>query len=136
MATEKDIKKELLSQLEIDTPESPKEEYTTEKILKKYKNQLKRLKKYAIISWIVTVLYLIVITNLKDYLLKNNIYAYLSKEWFWLIRYSDISTVVFVLISILFTYLVYYKSKTLTMLQICTRLANIENYLKKISPDK
>ena len=136
MATEKDIKKELLSQLEIDTPESPKEEYTTEKILKKYKNQLKRLKKYAIISWIVTVLYLIVITNLKDYLLKNNIYAYLSKEWFWLIRYSDISTVVFVLISILFTYLVYYKSKTLTMLQICARLANIENYLKKISPDK
>ena len=136
MATEKDIKKELLSQLEIDTPESPKEEYTTEKILKKYKNQLKRLKKYAIISWIVTVLYLIVITNLKDYLLKNNIYVYLSREWFWLIRYSEMSTVVFVLISILFTYLVYYKSKTLTMLQICTRLANIENYLKKISPDK
>ena len=136
MATEKDIKKELLSQLEIDTPESPKEEYTTEKILKKYKNQLKRLKKYAIISWIVTVLYLIVITNLKDYLLKNNIYVYLSREWFWLIRYSEMSTVVFVLISILFTYLVYYKSKTLTMLQICARLANIENYLKKISPDK
>ena len=136
MATEKDIKRELLRQLETDEPENHKEEFTTEKILKKYKNQLKRFKKYAIISWIVTVLYLIVITNLKDYLLKNNIYAYLSKEWFWLIRYSDISTVVFVLISILFTYLVYYKSKTLTMLQICTRLANIENYLKKISPDK
>ena len=136
MATEKDIKKELLRQLETDEPENHKEEFTTEKILKKYKNQLKRFKKYAIISWIVTVLYLIVITNLKDYLLKNNIYVYLSREWFWLIRYSEMSTVVFVLISILFTYLVYYKSKTLTMLQICARLANIENYLKKISPDK
>ena len=136
MATEKEIKKELLRQLEIDTPKTPKEEYTTEKILKKYKNQLKRLKQYTAISWILTVLYILVIYNLKEFLIFNNFDVYLTRDWFWFMRYSNIVAEVLVLISILITYLVYYKSKTLTILQICARLANIENYLKEISSDK
>ncbi|MBN2593196.1 MAG: hypothetical protein JXA81_06795, partial [Sedimentisphaerales bacterium] len=55
---------------------------------------------------------------------------------FWLIRYSDLTMIVVVIISILLTYLVYAKSRTLTLLQICARLAGIEEQLKKISQDK
>ena len=136
MATEKDIKKELLKQLEIDVPEKPKEEYTNEKIIIKYKDQLKRWKKYAIIGWICTGLYLLLMFNLNEYLLRNNFEAFLSRQEFWLLRYSNMATKAFVMISILITYLVYHKSKTLTLLQICARLANIENYLKKMTIDK
>jgi hypothetical protein len=136
MATEKDIKKELLKQLEIDAPEPPKEEYTNEKILNKYKNQLRRLKKIAIISWIITGVSLTVLFNLKGYFLYNDFEGYLTKDEFLFSRFSDMVTNVIIISVFLITYLVYHKSKTLNLLQICARLANIENYLKKISPDK
>ncbi len=136
MATEKEIKKELLRQLEMDTPETPKEEYTTENILKKYKNQLKSLKKYAIISWLITTVLVLTIYNLKVYFLGNDFTGFLTKGEFWFRRFSDMVSIVLIISSFLITYLVYYKSKTLTMLQICARLANIENYLKKITSDK
>ena len=74
--------------------------------------------------------------NLKVYLLKYNIEDVLTREEFWLIRFSDMCLVVVILISVLLTYLVYAKSKTLTMLQICARLAGIEEHLKKMSQDK
>ena len=136
MATEKEIKKELLKQLEVTVPEKPKEDYSTEKIIKKYQDQLKRLKKYAIIGWIITALYLLLMFNLNEYLLRNNFMEFLSRQEFWLLRYSNMATKALVIISLLITYLVYHKSKTLTMLQICARLANIENYLKKMTFDK
>jgi uncharacterized membrane protein YdbT with pleckstrin-like domain len=136
MATEKDIKKELLRKLEIDAPGPTKEEYTTEKILQKYKNQQRRLKKIAIIGWIITAISALVICNLKVYFLDNDFDGYLTKGEFWFRRFSDMAVIVLVISAFLITYLVYHKSKTLTMLQICAKLANIENYLKKISPDK
>ena len=74
--------------------------------------------------------------NLKLYLSQFNTEDLLTKEEFQIIRFSDMCLVVVILISALLTYLVYVKSKTLTMLQICARLAGIEEHLKKISQDK
>ena len=86
----------------------------------------------------MTFLYAVGMHNLKVYLSKYNMDMedYLFREFFWLIRYSDMTTIVMVIISALLTYLVYAKSKTLTMLQICARLASIEEHLKKMSQDK
>ena len=74
--------------------------------------------------------------NLKIYVLEHSIEDVLTRNEFSLIRYSDMTTIVMIIISILLTYLVYAKSKTLTMLQICARLASIEEQLKKMSQDK
>jgi hypothetical protein len=74
--------------------------------------------------------------NLKLYLSQFNTEELLTREEFQIIRFSDMCLVVVILISALLTYLVYVKSKTLTMLQICARLASIEEHLKKISQDK
>ena len=116
--------------------EETNENIVAEKILKKYKNQLKRLKKYAIISWIIIAIYALGAHNLKVYFLNINYEGYLTKDEFWFLRYLDMGLVVLILASIPITYLVYQKSKTLTMLQICARLSNIEQYLIKLSPDK
>lgn len=143
----KDIKEELLKQVDgysVETKDVISSSART--IIEKHKNQLRRRKWIAAISWLITFLYAVGMHNLKVYLLKNNqnilnlkdyILRYnqdlLTREEFWLIRFSDMCLMVAILISILLTYLVYSKSKTLTMLQICARLAGIEEQLKKIS---
>jgi hypothetical protein len=137
MATEKDIKKGLLKQLELDTDVSIEPAENSAKIImQKHKAKLHQLQKTAIVSWIITFLYFMGIYNLKEYLLRNHFEAYLTRDEFWFMRYADMASRVLVVISILITYLVYNKSKTLNLLQICSRLASIENYLKKISPGK
>jgi len=111
-------------------------ETSARKIIKKHKTQLRRRKWIAAISWLITFLYAVGMHNLKVYVLKYNIEDVLTREEFWLICFSDMCLIVVILISILLAYLVYAKSKTLTMLQICARLASIEEHLKKISQDK
>jgi len=143
----KEIKEELLKQLDGDsTPKTDISETSSRKIIEKHKTQLRRLKWIAAISWLMTFLYVVGMHNLKVYLLKYNQnildlndyilrhnQGLLTREEFWLIRFSDMCLMVAIIISILLTYLVYAKSRTLTMLQICARLASIEEHLKKIS---
>lgn len=130
----KDIKEELLKQMDGYSVETTDVITTSaRKIIDKHKTRLRRLKWIAAISWMMTFLYVVGMHNLKDYLLKYNMEDVLTREEFWLIRFSDICLIVAILIPILLTYLVYAKSKTLTMLQICARLASIEEQLKKIS---
>lgn len=147
MAKEKDIKEELLKQMDGYSVETTDVISTSARnIIEKHKTRLRRLKWIAAIGWLITFLYAVGMHNLKVYLLKYNLGMhhledYLSKynqdvltrEEFWLIRFSDMCLIVVILISILLTYLVYAKSKTLNMLQICARLAGIEEQLKKIS---
>ena len=122
---------------------------SSRKIIEKHKTRVRRLKWIAAIGWLITFLYAVGMHNLKDYLLKYNLGMHnlkdylliynqdaLTREEFWLIRFSDMALIVVILISILLTYLIYSKSKTLTMLQICARLAGIEEHLKKMSQDK
>ena len=146
----KDIKEELLKQMDGYSVETKDIISTSSrKIIEKHKTQLRRLKWIAAISWLMTFLYAVGMHNLKVYLLKYNMGMHnlkdyllkynqdvLTREEFWLIRFSDMCLIVVILISILLTYLVYAKSKTLTMLQICARLAGIEEHLKKMSQDK
>ncbi len=146
----KDIKEELLKQMEgysIETKDIISS--SARKIIDKHKTQLRRLKWIAAISWLMTFLYAVGMHNLKVYLLKydQNILdlndyilrhnqGLLTREEFWLIRFSDMCLIVVIIISLLLTYLIYAKSRTLTMLQICARLASIEEHLKKMSQDK
>ena len=150
MEKAKDIKEELLKQMDGYSVKTTDVIATSaRKIIEKHKTQLRRLKWIAAISWLMTFLYAVGMHNLKVYLLKYNqdllnlqdyILTYnqglLTRQEFWLIRFSDMCLVVVILISVLLTYLVYAKSKTLTMLQICARLAGIEEHLKKMSQDK
>ena len=143
----KDIKEGLLKQMEDYSVETTDVISTSaRKIIEKHKTQLRRRKWIAAISWLMTFLYAVGMHNLKVYLLEYNqnilnlkdyIVRYnqdlLTREEFWLIRFSDMCLMVAIIISILLTYLVYSKSKTLTMLQICARLTSIEEQLKKIS---
>ena len=146
----KDIKEDLLKQMDgysVQTADIISTSART--IIDKHKTQLRRRKWIAAISWLMTFLYAVGMHNLKVYLLKYDqnildlndyIMRYnqglLTREEFWLIRFSDMCLMVVILISILLTYLVYTKSKTLTLLQICARLAGIEEQIKKMTQDQ
>lgn len=130
----KDIKEELLKQMDgysVETKDMISS--SSRKIIDKHKAQLRLRKWIAAIGWLLTLVYVVALYNLKNYVLNNSIEDVLTKNEFWLIRYSDVTTAVAVIISILLTYPVYAKSRTLTLLQICARLTGIEEQLKKIS---
>ena len=134
MEKAKDIKEELLKQIEGESTEATEVSYTSaRKIIEEHKIRVRRRKWIAVISWLITLVYAVFLHNVKIYAIKHNIQDVFTREEFWLIRYSDMTTIVMIIISVLLTYLVYAKSKTLTLLLICARLAGIEEHLKKIS---
>ena len=129
-----DMKKELLKQMENDYDgRFDTSANSAWKLIETHKGQLGRLKWIAAAGWTIALVCAVALHNLKVYVFKHDIDGVLSENEFWLIRYSDTTSIVLLVICILLTYLVYAKSKTLTMLQICARLANIEEQLKKIS---
>jgi len=137
MEKAKDIKEELLKQMDGYSVKTTDVIATSaRKIIEEHKTRVRRRKWIAVISWLITLVYAVVLHNVKIYVLEHSIEDVLTRNEFWLIRYSDMTTIVMIIISILLTYLVYTKSKTLTMLQICARLAGIEEHLKKMSQDK
>jgi len=134
MEKPKDIKEELLKQMDGDSTGATEVSQTSaQKIIERHKTQLRRRKWIAAISWLITFVYVVALYNVKNNLLGYETDVAFTRNEFWLIRYSDLTLIVVVIISILLTYLVYAKSKTLTILQICARLASIEEHLKKIS---
>jgi cytochrome b subunit of formate dehydrogenase len=137
MAKENDIKEELLKQMDKDSAEAADVSMNSAgKIIEKHKTRLRKLKWIAAIGWVITILYALAMHNLKEFLLKNNIGGVLTSNEFRLIRWSDTCLMVLIIIAVLLTYLIYSTSRTLTILQISARLANIEEHLKKMSQDK
>lgn len=137
MTRENDIKQELLKQMDKNSVEaSDVNIHSAREIIGKHKSQLRRLKWITVISWLITILYLVTMHILKNVLFEGKIGNFLTEDEFWLLRHSDTGLKVLVVIAVLLSYLVYSKSKTLAILQVCARLANIEEYLKKISQDK
>lgn len=137
MAKEKDIKEELLKQMDQDVAGTTKADTdSARKIIEDYRAQARRLKTLTILSWAITVFYFFAMHALKDFLLESDLQYLLTENEFLLISYMNMGTKVLIVISILVTYLCYCKSKALTMLQICARLANIEEHLRKMSQDK
>ena len=138
MAKENDLKKELLKQMDKDSAEAADVSMNSAgNIIEKHKTRLRKLKWITAISWLVTILYAVVMHNLKVFLLKNNtVGGVLTIDEFWLIRWSDICLMVLIIIAVLLTYLIYSTSRTLTIRQIHIRLINIEEHLKKMSQDK
>ena len=136
MAKEEDIKEALLKQMDGYSVETTDVLSTSARnIIETHKARLRRQKWIAAISWLITFLYAVGMHNLKVYLLRYNTVGVVTREEFWLIRFSDWGLIVVIIIPILLTYLVYAKSKTLTMLQICARLDSIEEQLKKMSQE-
>ncbi|HIJ52998.1 MAG TPA: hypothetical protein HPP66_07565 [Planctomycetes bacterium] len=134
MAKESEIKKELLKQMDKNSVEETDVGVNSaRKIIEKYKAQLRRLKWITAISWLVTILYFVAMHILKDILFDGSIGNFLTEDEFWLVSHSDTGLKVLIVIAVLLSYLIYSKSRTLTTLQVCARLANIEEYLKKIS---
>jgi hypothetical protein len=137
MAKESDIKQELLRQMDRNSVEATDVSvHSAREIIEKHKAQLRRLKWITAISWLVAILYFVAMHILKNVLFEGNIGNFLTEDEFWLIRHSETGLSVLILIAVLLSYLVYSKSRTLTILQVCARLANIEEYLKKMSQDK
>ena len=138
MAKENDIKEELLKQMDKDSAEAAGVNVNSAgKIIEKHNIRLRKLKWIAAIGWLITILYAVVMHNLKVFLLKNNtVGGVLTIDEFWLIRWSDTCLMVLIIIAVLLTYLFYSTSRTVTILQISARLANIEEQLKKMSRDK
>ena len=135
MAKENDLKEELLKQMDMNSTEATNTN-SARKIIEKHKTRLRKAKWIAAISWLITILYAVAMHNLKVFLLENNIEGVLTSDEFWLIRWSDICLMVLIIIAVLLTFLLYSKSRTVTILQISARLANIEEHLKKMSQDK
>jgi hypothetical protein len=134
MTRENDIKEELLKQMDKNSIEATDVSVNSAReIIDKHKAQLRRLKWITAISWLVTILYFVAMRIMKVFLLEGNLGNFLTEDEFWLISHLDTGLKVLIVIAILLTYLIYSKSKTLTTLQVCARLANIEEYLKKMS---
>jgi hypothetical protein len=137
MAKENDLKEELLKQMDKDSTEAANvSKNSAGNIIEKHKARLRKLKWIAAIGWVITILYALAMHNLKEILLKNNIGGVLTSNEFRLIRWSDTCLMVLIIIAVLLTYLIYSTSRTVTILQISARLANIEEHLKKMSRDK
>ncbi len=137
MAKESDLKEELLKQMDMNSSEATNPNVNSAwEIIEKHKTRLKKFKWIAVIGWLIKILYAVAMHNLKVFLLDKNIEGVLSSDEFWLIRRSDTCLVVLIIIAVLLTFLLYSKSRTLTILQISARLANIEEQLKQIAQDK
>ena len=133
----KDIKEELLKQMDGGSVESTQvNETSARKLIKEYKIRLIRRKWIAAISWLITIIYAVAMHNLIVYLNEHNFETFLTSDESKLLRYMDMGSGVLILIAILLTYLAYSTSRSTTLLQICARLAGIEEQLKKISQDK
>jgi len=137
MAKENDLKEELLKQMDKSSAEAAGVNVNSAgKIIEKHKTQLKKFKWIAAIGWLITILYALAMHNLKVFLLKNYTVGVLTHNEFQLIRWSDTCLIVLIIIAVLLTFLLYSKSRTVTILQISARLANIEEHLKKMSQEK
>ncbi|MGD8785836.1 MAG: hypothetical protein PVJ60_00305 [Phycisphaerales bacterium] len=137
MDKEKELKEELLKQMDKDFAEAPRIDINSAgKIIKKHQTRLRKLKWIAITGWLVTILSALALHNLMAFVLKNKIENAFTSNEFWFIRFSDTVMIILIIIAVLLTYLFYSTSKTVTMLQISARLANIEEQLKKMSQDK
>lgn len=137
MAKENELKEELLKQLDKDSAGAAGANINSAgNIIEKHKTRLRKLKWIATIGWLITILSALVLHNLKVFVLENKIEGVFTSNEFWFIRRSDTVLIVLVIIALLLTYLFHSTSKTVTMLQISARLANIEQQLKKMSQDK
>jgi len=134
MANEKNIKEELLKQMDQDSAETVGVSANSAwEIIGTHRTQLKKLKWIAATSWLIMLMCALFLHDLKDYVFKQSNDNIFSENEFWFVRFSDMVSIVLVVICVLLTYLVYAKSKTLTILQICARLAGIEEQLKRMS---
>ena len=133
----KDITEELLKQIEGEQTEATEISIkSARQIIDEYKIRLRRRKWIAAVSWLITIIYAVGMHNLIMHLNENNYESFMTSDESKILRYMDMGSGVLLVIAILLTYLAYSTSKSTTLLQICARLAGIEEQLKKMTQDK
>ncbi len=131
MAKENDIKEELLKQM--DTNSSASGDEIRQLIIMKNTARVRRLKWITVVFWILVVICFTVAA-----IIECNVRGIESDTLYMDTLLGSISAIIFqaiFLIAIVLTISLFIRSRSLTLQQIQTRLANIEEQLKRISPD-
>ncbi|MHC4475177.1 MAG: hypothetical protein ACYTEL_06015 [Planctomycetota bacterium] len=133
MAKENDIKEELLRQMAENCDEVwDAGKKSVQEIIAKEKARIRRTKWETIIAWVLVAVCFItsaVVEHLR-------MYQYFTEtELIWSYCLPMILRALLP-IAVIFTVLLYTRSRTLTMRQIQARLSSIETALKKMSEDK
>jgi len=130
MANESDMKKELLGQLAGGSEdEHGKDAEPARKIIEKDKARIRRTKWETVIAWALFVICFIVGAVVE----RLRMQEYLDEtELIWL-HCLPIILRALLLIAVIFTVLLYTRSRTLAIRQIQARLADIEALVKKMA---
>ncbi|HUW17807.1 MAG TPA: hypothetical protein VMW16_00725 [Sedimentisphaerales bacterium] len=132
MAKESDIKKGLLGQMgSASEGKRQKDAELAQKIIEKEKARLRRTKWEVIIAWVLVVI-CFVIGAVVERLRMDQYFNEVELIW------SHCLPVILralLLIAVIFTVLLYTRSRTSTIRQIQARLANIEALIKRMAND-
>jgi len=129
MANQKDIKQELLSQMNTDS--SMGNQKIRQEIISRNTARVKRLKWIVIVSWL-----LVIVCFAVGAIIELNIRGAENDTLYRDTLLASISIIVFqalFMIAIVMTISLFIRSRTLTLQQIQNRLAGIEEQLKKLS---
>ena len=129
MAKANDIKEKLLNQMETDP--GHKTAKTPEEIFTRDTTRVKRLKWIVIVSWL-----LVIVCFTIGAIVELNVRGIESDTLYRDTLLASISIIIFqalFLIAIVMTISLFIRSRTLTLHKIQTRLANIEEQLKRLS---
>jgi len=124
MAKEKNVKEELLKQMDENFDQTSKR--STQQIIARDTARVKRMKWITIFSWLVIAVFFIVGGVIE----RNPSYRNTAA-----LNSAVVILRGLLLIAVIFTVSLYVRSRTLTLHKIQARLATIEEQLKKMSQD-
>ncbi|MFQ6035344.1 MAG: hypothetical protein ACE5NM_05785 [Sedimentisphaerales bacterium] len=125
MTKESNIKEQLLNQMDKNFDQASAK--STQEIIARDTARVKRMKWMTIFSWLALVVFFIVAGVIE----RNP--SYRNTVW---LNCAIIILRGLLLIAVIFTVSLYVRSRTLTLHKIQTRLANIEEQLKRMSQVK
>jgi hypothetical protein len=136
MTTEKQLRDELLKQNGVGTQ---KAEELRDRILAKDEAQVRRMKWVAGIAWVVFLISFL-LAALLEFARRHPILGLrtdeamaLFPEYSWFVPMAIIITQGLFILAVAMTFSLHVRSRTLTMHQIQTRLAGIEEQLRKMA---
>ncbi|MHC4645208.1 MAG: hypothetical protein ACYTBJ_06885 [Planctomycetota bacterium] len=133
MAKESDMKKELLRQMGNDSERGRgADTELAQEIIEKEKARLRRTKWETVIAWVLVVI-CFMMGAVVERLRMDQYFNEVEPIWSYCL---PMILRALLLIAVIFTVLLYTRSRTLTIRQIQGRLANIEAILKQMADDR
>ena len=132
MAKEKNIKEELLNQMDKKSGQTAMR--LSQEIIARDTADVRRLKWITIFSWLLVIICFVVAA-----VIELNVRGIESDVLCLYTMWASIAALIFramLLVALVFTISLYIRSRTLSLNKIQARLANIEEQLKKLSQDK